>query len=78
MQVQLGAKKKLEKPITKELIDSIGDIETEIKSLSKQKEVLMNERKIIKTDIKDLRLIQSNINSYMKRDKDYINQGIEI
>ncbi|HHX59419.1 MAG TPA: relaxase/mobilization nuclease domain-containing protein [Epulopiscium sp.] len=73
-----GAKKKLGKPITKELIDSIGEIENEIKNLIKQKEVLMNERSTIKTELKDLKLIQSNINNYMKRNKDDISQGIEL
>ncbi|MBU3209868.1 relaxase/mobilization nuclease domain-containing protein [Clostridium algidicarnis] len=73
-----GPKKKLGKPITKELIDSIGDIENEIKSLSKQKTILVDERKTIKIVIKDLSLIQSNINNYMKRNRENINQGIEI
>ncbi len=73
-----GARKKLGKPITKELIDSNGEIENEIKNLSKQKEALMNERNTIKTELKDLKLIQSNINNYMKRDKENINKGIEI
>lgn len=73
-----GARKKLGKPITKDLIDSIGDIEDEIKNLGKQKEVLIEERKKIKADIKNLSSIQSNINSYMKRDKEYRNQEMEI
>lgn len=73
-----GAKKKLGKPIRKELIESTGKIENEIRNLSKEKESLMGERKTIKTDIKDLNLIQSNINSYMKRDKENIKQGIEL
>ena len=73
-----GARKKLGNPITKNLIDSIGKIENEIKNLSKEKEALMNERNTIKIELKDLKLVQSNINKYMKRDKDYINQGIEL
>lgn len=73
-----GARKKLGKPITKDLIDSIVDIENEIKNLTKQKEILMNERSTIKIELKDLKLIESNINNYMKRDKDYINQRIEL
>lgn len=73
-----GARKKLGKPIRKELIESTGKIENEIRNLSKEKESLMGERKTIKTDIKDLNLIQNNINSYMKRDKENIKQGIEL
>lgn len=73
-----GARKKLGKPITKELIESTGEIENQIKDLSKQKESLMNERKTIKIELKKLKLIQSNINDYMKRDKDHINRRIEL
>lgn len=73
-----GAKKKLGKLITKDLIESTGDIENQIKNLSKEKEALMNERNTIKTELKDLKSIQSNINNYMKREIDYINQRIEL
>lgn len=73
-----GARKKLGKHITKELIESTGEIENQIKNLSKQKETLMNERNTIKTELKDLKLIQSNINSYMKRDREHIKQEIEL
>ena len=44
----------------------------------KKKVYLMDERNNIKTDIKDLNLIQTNINTYMQRDKKNIKQGIEI
>lgn len=37
----------------------------------------MNERKETKENFKDLKLIPSNINIYMKRDKKYQNQEIE-
>lgn len=73
-----GARKKLGKPMTKELIDSIGEIENKIKNLSKQKEVFMNERKILKEDIKELKLIESNIGDYMKRDKESRQQSVEL
>lgn len=73
-----GTRKKLGNPITKDLIESTGEIENQIKNSIKHKQTLMNERNTINTELKDLKLIQSNINNYMKRDIDHINQGIHL
>lgn len=72
-----SARKKLGQPVTKASLDSIPNIEKEIKDLNKDKEILMKERQGLRENLREVEIIKDNIYKYMDLEAEKRFKGIE-
>lgn len=72
-----SARKKLEQPITRELLESIDDIEREVNTLDKNRQELMRKRNKSRDNLNEIQIIKDNIYKYLDKDLKSNIKGIE-